>query len=128
MKRPLSSAQAVACETAKHPRCRCRCGGTFHGAGHESLLADESRVGDQGPTPRRQLWLSEELMPNLELYLICGHYANYMCEGCGKCSRCCACATPVPPLKSTISLESQERLRELRRVQQEEYGRQVKPS
>lgn len=36
--RPLTAKQAAACEDAKHPRCRCRCGGAFHGAGHRGLL------------------------------------------------------------------------------------------
>lgn len=31
MKR-LTVGQAAACETATHPRCRCRCGGELHGA------------------------------------------------------------------------------------------------
>lgn len=28
----LSYSQALACETAREPRCRCRCGGALHGA------------------------------------------------------------------------------------------------
>ncbi len=31
MKR-LSARQAARCEEAKAPRCRCRCGGVFHGS------------------------------------------------------------------------------------------------
>lgn len=31
--RGLSLKQAAACENAITPRCRCRCGGKFHGAG-----------------------------------------------------------------------------------------------
>lgn len=31
MKRALSLSQAATCENAKHPNCRCRCGGAFHG-------------------------------------------------------------------------------------------------
>ena len=27
----LSRRQAANCESATHPRCRCRCGGAFHG-------------------------------------------------------------------------------------------------
>src|SRR3972149_1692039 len=30
--RPLSEAQARACENAQHPKCKCRCGGALHGA------------------------------------------------------------------------------------------------
>ncbi len=30
--KPLSLKQSQACENATHPRCRCRCGGAFHGA------------------------------------------------------------------------------------------------
>jgi len=36
--------QAMRCETAKYPRCKCRCGGAFHGTKH----ADE--------------WIAEEVM------------------------------------------------------------------
>ncbi len=31
--RALSQQQATNCEHATKPRCRCRCGGTLHGAG-----------------------------------------------------------------------------------------------
>src|SRR3989442_13908666 len=41
MKR-LTTAQASACENAKHPGCRCRCGGAFHGASHALLLRQEA--------------------------------------------------------------------------------------
>jgi len=75
----------------------------------------------------------EEAMPNPEMFLICAHHSSYMCIQCGMCSNCCKCQSKgqppkMPPLKSTISMEAQERLRELRRVRDEEYGRQVKPS
>lgn len=30
--KPLNLRQAQRCETAKHGRCRCRCGGVLHGA------------------------------------------------------------------------------------------------
>jgi len=36
--RALTAKQAGACEAAKSRRCRCRCGGVFHGAGRS--LAD----------------------------------------------------------------------------------------
>ncbi len=29
----LTESQGRRCENARHPRCRCRCGGKFHGAG-----------------------------------------------------------------------------------------------
>lgn len=38
MKKPLSARQAAACEGAKNPRCRCRCGGTLHGSAHKGLV------------------------------------------------------------------------------------------
>jgi len=39
--RMLTDAQATACETAKHPTCRCRCGGQFHGKNHAPLIEEE---------------------------------------------------------------------------------------
>lgn len=33
LQRALSMRQAQQCENACNPRCRCRCGGTFHGKG-----------------------------------------------------------------------------------------------
>ena len=44
--RELSKSQANACEHATNKRCRCRCGGAFHGAGRVtedelSLLAPD---------------------------------------------------------------------------------------
>ena len=36
--RALSYAQARRCEDALHPRCRCRCNGTLHGAKRGSVL------------------------------------------------------------------------------------------
>ena len=47
-KRALSKAQAVACENAKHPKCRCRCGGALHGKGHSAYQAQEREILDQG--------------------------------------------------------------------------------
>lgn len=32
--RKMSQNQADRCEAAKHPRCRCRCGGRLHGISH----------------------------------------------------------------------------------------------
>ena len=40
--RALSERQAAACETASRPVCRCRCGGSLHGArrNDESIMTD----------------------------------------------------------------------------------------
>jgi len=39
--RALSLTQANRCETAKHPNCRCRCGGGLHGS--RRLLENATR-------------------------------------------------------------------------------------
>ena len=37
--------QAMRCETAKYPRCKCRCGGAFHGTKHaDEWIAEEAAV------------------------------------------------------------------------------------
>ena len=46
-KRALSSAQAANCENARHPRCRCRCGGRLHGRGHAAYQVQERAILDQ---------------------------------------------------------------------------------
>lgn len=83
-----------------------------------------------------QLELRSDVMPNPEMFLLCAHHSSYCCIACGKCSNCCKCPsvapapdTPakMPKLISTLSLEAQDRLRELRRVRDEEYARNVKP-
>lgn len=38
--RALSYRQAYNCEHARGPKCACRCGGRFHGAGRVSTDAD----------------------------------------------------------------------------------------
>ncbi len=43
-KRGLSNRQASACENAKHPRCKCRCGGRLHGAAHGLLQQNERAI------------------------------------------------------------------------------------
>ena len=43
MKR-LSMRAAQRCETAKTPRCKCRCGGALHGAARNMI--EEGRQGD----------------------------------------------------------------------------------
>ena len=44
-KRPITSAQlryqADRCETAMHPRCKCRCGGAMHGIRHSDEWIEE---------------------------------------------------------------------------------------
>ena len=60
MKR-LSATQATRCEEGKQSRCRCRCGGLYHGS-HRSLLPEyfeQLAEGDPHQTPRksRQLLL-----------------------------------------------------------------------
>lgn len=47
-RRALSERQAWECETAAHPRCRCRCGGKLHGANRvsEKALVRELEPGD----------------------------------------------------------------------------------
>lgn len=44
--RRLSETQASACERATTPRCRCRCGGAFHGA---CRTADVTQLPDTDP-------------------------------------------------------------------------------
>ena len=36
--RPLTARQVITCEDACKPRCRCRCGGVFHGAARSQLV------------------------------------------------------------------------------------------
>ena len=43
-KRALSNAQASACENARHPKCRCRCGGVLHSRGHADYQAQEREL------------------------------------------------------------------------------------
>lgn len=47
--KPLTEAQAGACEHAKTPRCRCRCGGVFHGAGRATNREDFERLHEGDP-------------------------------------------------------------------------------
>jgi hypothetical protein len=62
--RALSYRQASVCETAKHKRCRCRCGGQMHGASRltpsreafEALPADDPHhVPNEGERQQRLL-------------------------------------------------------------------------
>jgi len=43
-KRALTNSQASRCENARHPVCRCRCGGSLHGQGHASYQAQEQAL------------------------------------------------------------------------------------
>jgi hypothetical protein len=48
----LTESQARRCENARHPRCRCRCGGRFHGARRIALDApreDFAALGQSDP-------------------------------------------------------------------------------
>ena len=49
-KRALSQSAAARCEAAKHPRCRCRCGGRLHGIGHANYMAQERAILDEQKT------------------------------------------------------------------------------
>jgi hypothetical protein len=60
--RELSKSQANACEHATNKRCRCRCGGAFHGAGRVtvdelSLLAPDD--------PHRPAAVRDPVQPTL---------------------------------------------------------------
>jgi hypothetical protein len=73
--RPLSDRQANACEHATTPRCRCRCGGEFHGAARvddrSQLPADDphgpAEVEPAAGETREQLALRLDLSPGSEL-------------------------------------------------------------
>jgi hypothetical protein len=47
--RALSASQAVSCETAKNPRCRCRCGGALHGSGRFATEDEARALRDDDP-------------------------------------------------------------------------------
>ena len=47
--RDLSFAQAASCENAKHPRCKCRCGGAAHGARRAGQEPQEDWVEVKDP-------------------------------------------------------------------------------
>ncbi len=40
LKKPLSKLQALNCEQAKEPTCKCRCGGRLHGAKRGGTIGD----------------------------------------------------------------------------------------
>lgn len=48
--RALSLRQAQRCENAVHPKCRCRCGGAFHGSARVKAGGlDERQAFEQLP-------------------------------------------------------------------------------
>lgn len=51
MKKPITEGvlrfQAFRCETAKHKRCKCRCGGALHGTKHTEEWIDEEVMRDR---------------------------------------------------------------------------------
>ena len=51
MKKPITAGQlryqAMRCETAKHERCKCRCGGAFHGVHHSDDWIEEEVLRDR---------------------------------------------------------------------------------
>ena len=47
--RPLQARLAATCETAKTTRCRCRCGGTLHGAGRFATEDEARQLDEQDP-------------------------------------------------------------------------------
>lgn len=71
----LTLRQAAACENAKHPTCRCRCRGAFHGTAHKGMNPEPVVLED---------WMTP----------LCLHREEWVCERCLKCSRCCKCQPP----------------------------------
>ena len=74
--RRISLRQAQLCETACGPRCKCRCGGIFHGmkrssedAFFEALPADDPHhaLGPEAAKQARRL-ARRALRPQLELF------------------------------------------------------------
>lgn len=51
----LFKKNADACENAKHPSCRCHCGGKFHGQSHAAALPDLWRAYRERQQPELQL-------------------------------------------------------------------------
>jgi len=53
--RALTSTQVTRCEQGKHPRCKCRCNGSLHGAGRSALREFFEGVSEDDPhrLPRR---------------------------------------------------------------------------
>jgi len=72
--RSLSLRQAIACETAKLERCRCRCGGVLHGA---------NRPGSSALSFVASKWFSQ--LPEDDPHYCCprGQVGMILCEVCG---------------------------------------------
>jgi len=49
-KRPLTQAQANACESAVRHVCRCRCHGLLHGISHKEFMECEQEVLEENET------------------------------------------------------------------------------
>jgi len=47
--RRLSARQARRCETGERPRCRCRCGGQFHGSQRSQLPEFFEQLPEEDP-------------------------------------------------------------------------------
>ncbi len=47
--RSLSARQAAKCETASHPRCKCRCGGLLHSAARIHSADELAWLPDDDP-------------------------------------------------------------------------------
>jgi hypothetical protein len=68
--RRLTTSQALACEKAEKPACKCRCGGLYHGRSHSVLLEQESKhetelleVQRQDFVHLLQVWGLSDLLP-----------------------------------------------------------------
>jgi len=67
-KRPITEGalryQALRCETAKHKRCKCRCGGAFHGIHHDDAWIKDEVLRDQLARQPGQIdWVEEFARP-----------------------------------------------------------------
>ncbi len=71
--RTLSERQAVRCEEARLPRCRCRCVGQLHGAARRSgaavVAADDPHVRGFVGVPGVLPWVGTVLVPVVQLQL-----------------------------------------------------------
>lgn len=78
-KKALSYRQAASCESATKPRCRCRCGGTLHGA----KRADPRELPSEDPhhaIPTCSLWIGNGR--------VCGRPAAFLDPRCNPGWRC----------------------------------------
>ena len=67
--RPLNYTQADACEYARYPRCKCRCGGALHGARRgiefDKLPTDDPHHTESEPTDPRAAALVAKMKEGL---------------------------------------------------------------